>query len=263
MRRIHRKEDEPMFRYRFQFIVCSLTLFFAKGIIAEEDPIEGYLGKVLGVTSGDTMVVMHDGKAEKIRVAGIVAPDLNQNAGEEAREFLTGLVRLKQATIMHCGTPEKGIQRAEVRLTDGRVVAEELLKSGWAWWDRVDAKENKSLEGLENAARKAKKGLWVEESPIPPWEYREATRKNPVSRPVRGGIPSSALMEIPAAAGILGSTGMRRPPVDANYSVPRTSTPNRPRQTDYWSIDNRRSNSYQRGVQRHATEHLYYNQRRR
>jgi hypothetical protein len=32
------------------------------------------------------------------------------------------------------------------------------------------------LEGLENEAREAKKGLWADPAPIPPWVYRKARR---------------------------------------------------------------------------------------
>jgi len=29
------------------------------------------------------------------------------------------------------------------------------------------------LEGLEHEARKAKKGLWANPQPVPPWEWRK------------------------------------------------------------------------------------------
>ncbi len=249
----------------FQFILGLLVPFLAHIALAGEE-VGRYRGKVLGVTSGDTMVVMNEDQAEKIRVAGVVAPHYEQDAGKEAKVFLTDLVRLKNVTVVHSGTVTEGIPRAKVDLDDGRKVAEELLKNGWAWWDREDVKEDKSLEDLESVARKEKRGIWIEENPIPPWEFRKGARKDPSAGlvpEVLGRIPSSASIEIPAAAGAIGSTGMRRMPVDTNYSVPRTSTQNLSRQTEYWNIDNRRRDNYQRGVQRHTTEHLYYNQRRR
>jgi endonuclease YncB( thermonuclease family) len=35
------------------------------------------------------------------------------------------------------------------------------------------------LESLEKNAREAKKGLWVDPAPIPPWEWRRLDRTPP------------------------------------------------------------------------------------
>jgi endonuclease YncB( thermonuclease family) len=37
------------------------------------------------------------------------------------------------------------------------------------------------LEGFEKDAREAKKGLWVDPSPVPPWVYREVRRREALS----------------------------------------------------------------------------------
>ena len=47
---------------------------------------------------------------------------------------------------------------------------------GWCWWYRKYAPGDTVLEGLEKAAREAKKGLWIDSAPIPPWVYRKARR---------------------------------------------------------------------------------------
>jgi Staphylococcal nuclease homologue len=51
-----------------------------------------------------------------------------------------------------------------------------LVKDGWCWWYRKYAPGDTVLEGLEKDAREAKKGLWVNPAPIPPWVYRKARR---------------------------------------------------------------------------------------
>jgi micrococcal nuclease len=54
--------------------------------------------------------------------------------------------------------------------------SQELVEDGWCWWYRKYAPGDTVLEGLEKEARAAKKGLWVDPAPIPPWVYRKARR---------------------------------------------------------------------------------------
>jgi endonuclease YncB( thermonuclease family) len=61
-----------------------------------------------------------------------------------------------------------------VFLLDGTHVNQTLVKGGWCWWYRKYAPGDTVLEGLEKEARDAKKGLWADPSPIPPWVYRKA-----------------------------------------------------------------------------------------
>jgi endonuclease YncB( thermonuclease family) len=63
-----------------------------------------------------------------------------------------------------------------VLLSDGTNVNHTLVKDGWCWWYRKYALGDTVLEGLERRAREAKKGLWVDPAPIPPWVYRKARR---------------------------------------------------------------------------------------
>ena len=65
---------------------------------------------------------------------------------------------------------------ADVLMTDGTNVNHELVKQGWCWWDRKYAPLDTELEHLEQSAREAKRGLWADAAPIPPWVYRKARR---------------------------------------------------------------------------------------
>ncbi len=65
---------------------------------------------------------------------------------------------------------------AEVILPDGRVLNHELVKAGLAWWYRRYAPEDGTLAQLEANAKAAKRGLWAEPNPVPPWEWRKRER---------------------------------------------------------------------------------------
>lgn len=53
----------------------------------------------------------------------------------------------------------------------------ELFRRGLAWWYRHYAPKDKELARAEEEARKAKRGLWADAKPIPPWEWRNGRRE--------------------------------------------------------------------------------------
>ena len=59
-----------------------------------------------------------------------------------------------------------------VILHDGKNLNQELVRLGLAWWYKQYAKGDKVLQGLEQAARKAKRGLWQDAKPVAPWVWR-------------------------------------------------------------------------------------------
>ena len=60
----------------------------------------------------------------------------------------------------------------EVYLADGKMLNEEAIKAGLAWHYRVKNPHSTFLEKMEYKAWKKKLGLWVQDKPIPPWEFR-------------------------------------------------------------------------------------------
>jgi nuclease-like protein len=75
-------------------------------------------------------------------------------------------------------TPATGKDRygrtiADAILSDGTNVNHALVKDGWCWWYRKYAPGDVVLEGLEEEARNARKGLWADLHPVPPWEWRK------------------------------------------------------------------------------------------
>lgn len=65
----------------------------------------------------------------------------------------------------------------DVTLPDAKYLNWELVKAGYAWWYRRYAPNDHALDKLENEARNAKRGLWVDPNPIPPWKWRKSNRQ--------------------------------------------------------------------------------------
>jgi micrococcal nuclease len=61
---------------------------------------------------------------------------------------------------------------ADVILPDGRNLNHEIVRAGLAWWFRRYAPDDEDLKRLEAQARQAKRGLWADAEPVPPWEWR-------------------------------------------------------------------------------------------
>jgi len=136
------------------------------------EALEKFTGKTVGVIDGDTIEVMRLGKIEKVRLAGVDCPEKKQAFGTRAKQFTSGLVFGEMVIVKVESIDRYGNTIGEVFLPDGRSINRELIKEGFAWWYRQYSKDN-SLGILEEEARRAKRGLWVEPNPVPPWEFRK------------------------------------------------------------------------------------------
>ncbi len=92
-------------------------------------------------------------------------------ARRRAKQAASALVFGQEVTLQTHGHDKYGRTLADVLLPDGINVNHELLKEGWCWWYRTYAPGNAELEKLESEAREAKRGLWSDPQPVPPWEW--------------------------------------------------------------------------------------------
>ncbi len=77
----------------------------------------------------------------------------------------------KVVTVKETGHDRYGRTLGDVILPDGRNLNHELLKAGYAWWFRWYSKDVR-LGEMEDEARLAKRGLWADAEPVPPWDWR-------------------------------------------------------------------------------------------
>lgn len=136
---------------------------------------ESFSGKVVGVSDGDTISVMRSGRAEKVRLLGIDAPEKKQAFGNRAKQYASELAFGKIVTVNVFDRDRYGRSVGEVILPDGRSLNRELVRAGFAWWYRAYSRD-KTLGALEAEARAQRRGLWRDPKPLPPWEFRKAQR---------------------------------------------------------------------------------------
>jgi endonuclease YncB( thermonuclease family) len=136
---------------------------------------KAFTGKVVGVTDGDTFTVLDADKAQhKVRLHGIDTPERGQAFGTKAKQALSDLVFDKEVTV--AVTDVDRYKRLVGRVKQGDTdVNAEMVRSGFAWRYPQYDKAGEFTKAQEEA-KAAKKGLWADADPTPPWEYRKGTK---------------------------------------------------------------------------------------
>jgi endonuclease YncB( thermonuclease family) len=110
---------------------------------------------------------------EKIRLAGIDAPELAQPFGIESRNFLEQMILGQKVEVEERAQDRYGRKVAELTTTSGVDVNHSLVENGFAWCYPSFAKKDRELFSLEEIARRNNVGLWSKPNPEPPWIFRK------------------------------------------------------------------------------------------
>ncbi len=165
---------------RYSFLVVFALLLCA--LASAQAQVTTINGRVVGVVDGDTITVALAGGAQQIvRLKNIDAPERDQAAGSDARQFLAGLIFEKKVTVYYCKRDRYGRIVGKVFL-GSRDVALELIQAGHAWHfkkyenELCGAERQGDYASAEIAGRREQKGLWKEPAPEAPWLYRVRRR---------------------------------------------------------------------------------------
>jgi endonuclease YncB( thermonuclease family) len=154
-------------------LLLVLILFLSN--FANAKTIEGL---VVGVADGDTITVLDQQKnTYKIRLQGIDAPEKKQAFGEKSKQSLHDLVHSKQVRIEYDKEDKYGRIVGKVTLDDVDVCLQQLVL-GMAWhYKKYQNEQSVSDRALysetELTSQSLKLGLWSDDKPIPPWEFRK------------------------------------------------------------------------------------------
>ena len=135
-------------------------------------------GLVVGVADGDTITVLDQQKnTYKIRLQGIDAPEKKQAFGEKSKQSLHDLVHSKQVRIEYDKEDKYGRIVGKVTVDDVDVCLQQLVL-GMAWhYKKYQNEQSVSDRALysetELKSKSLKLGLWTDDTPMPPWEFRK------------------------------------------------------------------------------------------
>jgi micrococcal nuclease len=132
-------------------------------------------GKVIAVKDGDTIDILFDGKAFTIRFAHVDCPEIkkDQPFGQAAKKFTSDLCFGQIVTVINEGKYDRYKRLIGVIINEkNENINKELVKAGFAWHFKQFSTDS-SFDDLELVARQNKIGLWAEENPIPPWNWRK------------------------------------------------------------------------------------------
>jgi micrococcal nuclease len=170
----------PFFVRPLLFLLLAVTVHAAE-----------ITGKVVSVSDGDTITVLTAAKEQvKVRLYGIDAPESKQAFGNRAKQELSGLVFGKVAAVEVKQKDRYGRTVGLVNV-NGVPVNEEMVRLGFAWWYRDYAKRDVGLAKAEVEAKTAKRGLWADKAPVPPWEFRRNESATRAAKKAGAALPQN------------------------------------------------------------------------
>jgi endonuclease YncB( thermonuclease family) len=160
-------------RYEGRLTVVTACLLWSLATAAEPPkPQASMPAKVTKVNDGDSIEVMLDTGAGRVRLSAIDSPEHDQPHGRESSVALKSLLPVGSAVELEVVTQDQ-FRRivAVVWLVDAGVrtnVNEKMLRDGHAWAYRRYMRDARFCE-IEADARDARRGLWAR--PVGDWVY--------------------------------------------------------------------------------------------
>ncbi|HMM77801.1 MAG TPA: thermonuclease family protein [Gammaproteobacteria bacterium] len=162
-------------RRRSAALLALALLVFAAAPSRAED--EWIAGRVVYVNDGDTAVVDVGGHSLRVRFYGVDAPERQnrdwpaQPYSRKATEFMRELIGAREVRVRLTGERTHAREVGEIFVAD-RSASRAIVAAGLAWWNARYAAGDRELARLQAEARSARRGLWRDPDPVPPWVHR-------------------------------------------------------------------------------------------
>jgi endonuclease YncB( thermonuclease family) len=154
---------------------CFLFLFSCEGKVQHLKFPKDFQGKVTAIKDGDTIEVLYENNTITIRFAHIDCPEIkkHQPFAQAAKKFTSDICFGQIVRVKNDGRFDRYKRLIAIIINNkNENVNKELVKAGLAW-HFLQYSTDASYDALEATARQSKTGLWADENPIPPWEWRK------------------------------------------------------------------------------------------
>lgn len=151
----------------------AALLLIVAGMPAMAQTIQG---RVVGISDGDTLTLLtRMNEQVRVRLDGIDAPEKSQAYGQRSKESLSSKAYGREV-LAECHKSDQYGRKICTVMVGGQNVNLSQVRDGMAWWYRHYQREQGSMaaqyQQAETYARQGKLGLWLDDNPQPPWEYR-------------------------------------------------------------------------------------------
>lgn len=166
----------------------------AKTNTVQTNTVKTIVAKSVRALDGDTIEVTLSGQqSERVRLAGIDAPESKQAGGKESTQNLEKCLKNQPVKV-------QWFKKDKYQRIVGYVIADkkscnlQQLKDGAAWYYKAFeselSQENRiTYANAEVSARTQSKGLWQSSCVIAPWEWRKGKKIGCSKKPVTNAKP--------------------------------------------------------------------------
>ena len=155
---------------RFRSFGLWMLLWFT---FASSWSVADFVGNVSAVHDGDTITVLTaDKRSVKVRLFGIDAPESGQAYSRRAKQRLGELVFGKRVRVVSQGRDRYGRVLGIVYLGRKDINAQ-MVEEGLAW---AYVEYSGKYIRHQKRAKAARRNIWSEDRPVPPWDWRRGDR---------------------------------------------------------------------------------------
>lgn len=158
---------------------CIVSIWLLTLVLQPRFPLT-FKARVVYVCDGDTVFVKRGFSKIRLRLAGIDAPESEQDFGRESQKKLANLIGGKKVRVRALDIDIYGRYVAQI-FCDDRDVGLQMLESGLAWpyfrfFSLLSVQDQNLYRQAAGHARSSSLGLWHVPRPIAPWHWRRQHR---------------------------------------------------------------------------------------